>query len=327
MQKSIGIDVSKRSLDVAEYDESGSIVKSYESNTEKTVDKIIEDFSMNPESHKVVMEITGIYHLTIFYRFHELGFSVSTVNPLKIKRYGQMKMLKVKTDKADAFLIAEFGSKVNPPVNTPPKRYQEQVLQLIKCIEDYQEMRTSVIRRIESLVSRPNVVGSVLNSLKKTKSSYEQEIKKLENEVAALIKKYAPVTNENLQSIMGVGKRLSSTVIAMFGNFEEFANAKKLCSYAGICPSPKQSGTSLNHGGSISKQGSSYLRKVLFMASLMASKHNKQCHDLYKRLLAKGKSKKSALIAVANKLLRQIFAVAKYGIKYDPEFGNAVLSS
>ena len=71
----------------------------------------------------------------------------------------------------------------------------------------------------------------------------------------------------------------------------------------------------------ISKKGNSYLRNLLYMSALTAARLNKQCKLLYERLLSKGKTKKEALIAVLNKLVRQIFAVVKHGVKYDPDNG------
>jgi transposase len=66
--------------------------------------------------------------------------------------------------------------------------------------------------------------------------------------------------------------------------------------------------------------GNPLVRKKLYMCSLQASKYNKACRDLYQRLLAKGKPKKVALIAVANKLKKIAFAIAKSGLPYDNEY-------
>lgn len=327
MQKSIGIDVSKNSLDVAVFGIEEKESVHYNSNNAKTVDAIVSDFSMTPDNCIVVMEVTGIYHLRVFYRLHELGYKVSTVNPLKIKRFAQMKLLKVKTDKADAHLIAEYGYLMKPESNVPPSEVQCHIMQLLKCIEDQLDICTGIVRRLEALRCRPDALESVISSLEKIKNTCESEIKHLEKMIEELVKSYAPDVDDDLRSITGVGQRISSAIIGMFGRMESFSSAKQLCSFVGICPSPRQSGSSVKYGGSISKQGSPYLRKLLYMASLTASRHNNQCSELYQRLLARGKAKKSALIAVANKLLRQIFAVVKHKVKFDPMFGMPTLNT
>lgn len=66
--------------------------------------------------------------------------------------------------------------------------------------------------------------------------------------------------------------------------------------------------------------GNRKLRNLVFLAALSAYKYNRACKALFDRIVAKGKSKKLALIAVANKLLKQAFAIAKSGLPYNEDF-------
>lgn len=109
-------------------------------------------------------------------------------------------------------------------------------------------------------------------------------------------------------------------MIAYFQGFEKFITPKQVSSYMGICPSPYNSGTSINKTGSISRKGNSYLRKTIYMGALIAASHNKQCTALYTRLVLNGKNKKAAIIAVANKLIKQMFGVIKHGQEYSTDF-------
>ena len=102
--------------------------------------------------------------------------------------------------------------------------------------------------------------------------------------------------------------------------FQYFDSSKQVSSYFGLAPEETQSGTSINGLRKITKMGNPLVRKKLYMCSLQASRHNKACIDLCQRLLAKGKSKKVALIAVANKLLKIVFAIAKSELPYDREY-------
>ena len=113
---------------------------------------------------------------------------------------------------------------------------------------------------------------------------------------------------------------MAGAVIGYFGDMKDFETAKQLVCFIGSNPSPKESGSSVKGRGSISRKGNGYLRKLFFLAALSACKWNRSCKDLYERLVAKGKAKKVALIAVANKLIRQVFAVTKYSRGYDPVF-------
>ena len=124
----------------------------------------------------------------------------------------------------------------------------------------------------------------------------------------------------NLSSIKGIAKRTAILLIIHTNGFTDFTTSKQLSAYFGLCPQIRQSGTSLMGRGNISKSGNKDLRKMMFMCALSASVYNKGCKEQFQRLVAKGKCKKVALIAVSNKLLKQALAVAKSGIPYDPEF-------
>ena len=120
-----------------------------------------------------------------------------------------------------------------------------------------------------------------------------------------------------IESIPGIGRKTATMLLVLTDGFNRFETAKELCSYAGITPIIRNSGTSVNSRPRISKMGNRKLRNLLFMCSFTAYKCNKACKDLYDRIVAKGKSKKLALLAVCNKLLKQAFAIAKSRVKYD----------
>lgn len=109
-------------------------------------------------------------------------------------------------------------------------------------------------------------------------------------------------------------------MIIISDGFRKFESAKQFTCYIGLSPVENRSGTSIRGRRSISKQGNGKLRNLLFLCSFNACKYNKACRELYERIVAKGKSKKLALIAVANKLLKQAFAIAKSGLIYDQNF-------
>ena len=186
---------------------------------------------------------------------------------------------------------------------------------------------------MEQLISTRASFKNVLDALKAKKSAVEliqnlklqvqnltQEIKKIELQLIEFIKQYDSSLLTNLKSIKGIGVRTALVLIITTKGFENFESAKQLASYFGIAPTEKVSGTSVNGSRKISKMGNPLVRKKLFMCSLQASRFNKSCSQLYHRLLNKGKSKKLALIAVSNKLLKIAFAIAKSGLPYDENY-------
>ena len=95
-----------------------------------------------------------------------------------------------------------------------------------------------------------------------------------------------------------------------------------MSSYIGISPRIYQSGTSVNGRGKICKMGMGQMRKILFMSSLTASRHNLACKEMFERLVGKGKPKKVALVAVMNKLIKQAFVIGTKLESYNEEKYN-----
>ncbi len=125
---------------------------------------------------------------------------------------------------------------------------------------------------------------------------------------------------DNLCSIPGIGKKTAMFLIVITNGFESFKSSKQLSAYLGLAPTIRISGKTVRGQSRISKAGNSTIRNLLFMCSFTASERNKACHELFSRIVKKGKSKKLALIAVANKLLKQAFAIAKAEMKYEKNY-------
>ena len=160
----------------------------------------------------------------------------------------------------------------------------------------------------------------LINPLRITIRELTNQIKKLEGELKRLIEENESDLYSRLQTIPGIGKSTAAFMIVISDGFRKFESAKQFICYIGLSPVEKRSGSSVRGRSVISKQGNGKLRNLLFMCSFNACKSNKACRELYERIVAKGKSKKLALIAVANKLLKQAFAIAKSGLVYDQDF-------
>lgn len=320
MKKSIGIDVSMNTLDVALYDGNSYICKVYE-NSENGFKNLEKDLPKGRKSDKQIsMEATGVYHLKAAVYFQDKGYSVSVINPLIIKRFGEMKMLRAKTDPVDARTIAEYGfrEKAYSFIRKDGKR--ERISQLLKQIDDIHKMQTENNNRIHALNKVPVADETVVSIYKGISEFLKMNEHEAEKRIKTILEESFQSEYQKLIEIPGVGDRVSSLIIGFFGQFDHFENAKQVSSFIGLNPSCRQSGASINGRGSISKKGNRYMRKILFMAALSAGKYNKTCMALYERLLSRGKSKRVALIAVANKLIRQIFAITKYDRIYDENY-------
>lgn len=123
-------------------------------------------------------------------------------------------------------------------------------------------------------------------------------------------------TDDLLTSIKGIGVTLAAALIVATGGFTYFDNAKQLTRYLGLSPIYQQFGTSVNVKGHINQNGDSNLRSQLYVAAFSSLRCNAECKACFDRLRSNGKPGKVAVVAVANKLIRQAFAVVTQGKPY-----------
>jgi len=279
---------------------------------------------LNHNSH-CVMEATGYYHYKLAYHLLESGIKVSVENPLAVKRFIQMKLSKIKTDKSDSKLICEYAEQVELKLWQGNSKNEIECLQMVRSLSVYTKQSTMLKNKLHSEAVLGNPSRVVVSSLKRSLNHLEKEIKNLEDKLLVLVKQVHQDLLTRLGTIPGIGRKTAIMLVVLTGGFERFNSASELCSYAGLTPVIRQSGSSVNGRPRISKIGNQKLRNLLFMCSFNACKYNKACRDLYERIVAKGKSKKLALIAVCNKLLKQAFAIAKSGLIYDDTYRSTLV--
>ena len=315
--KYFGIDISALVFDVTDSDGNYHQFKNNEFGFRKFA-KLLSDMS------HCVMEATGYYHYQLAYHLLESGIKVSVENPLAVKRFIQMKLSKIKTDKSDSKLICEYAKQVELKLWQGNSKDEIECLQIVRALSVYTKQSTMIKNKLhgEDVLGNPSKL--VVRSLKRSLSQIKKEIKTLEDKLLVLVKETHQDLLTRLQTIPGIGSKTAIMLVVLTGGFERFTSGSELCSYAGLTPLIRQSGSSVNGRGRISKIGNKKLRNLLFMCSFNACKYNKACRDLYERIVAKGKSKKLALIAVCNKLLKQAFAIAKSGLIYDDAYKSTL---
>lgn len=309
----IGVDISKTSFVAAFPSGSGYRTETFTNDT-KGIRKFIGKLSS--ASHHCVMEATGNYCFLLLYLLERAGITASLVNPKKIKNFSRMMMSVTKTDDMDARLIADFGEKMRPA----PYKLPSESLMLLKqkktVIRQFQKQLTATKNLLSSLEPLPVKDKKSFASLKQTIVFLEKQIKHLEVDLVQTAEIVFEKQLKALTSIKGIGVTLATALIIATGGFTYFDNAKQLSRYIGICPTIEQSGSSINIHGHINRNGDENLRSMLYIASWSAIRYNKSCRECYERLRQRGKPGKVALVAVANKLVRQAFAVATSNTSY-----------
>ncbi|WP_188467182.1 IS110 family transposase, partial [Bizionia arctica] len=294
--KYFGLDISYLVFDVTDSDGNYYQFKNNPSGFKKFA-KLLDS-----NSH-CVMEATGYYHYQLAYFLLESGIQVSVENPLAVKRFIQMKLSKIKTDKSDSKLICDYAEQVELKLWKGNSKHQTECLQMTRLLSVYTKQMTMIKNKLHGETVLGNPSKAVVSSLKRSLKQIQKEVGILEEKLLILVKQEHQDLLTRLKTIPGIGKKTAIMLVVLTGGFERFSSAAELCSYAGLTPIIRQSGSSVKGRPRISKIGNQKLRNLLFMCSFTACKYNKACRDLYERIVAKGKSKKLALIAVCNKLL------------------------
>ena len=317
MQNVIGIDVSKKKLDVcALFD--GKTRK-------KIVDNSVSGFKSlrnwisqnNIKNPYICMESTGCYSEGVAEFFHKLGFKVSVVNPLQIKAFRNSKLIRQKTDSVDAKVIAEFCLQ-NDPSPWNPRSPEKKELHNINV--RISALKTEVNRASNALENK-NLSKVILKSI-------HDEIKFLKNQIALLEDEAQKIINSNqnlkeqfdrITKIKGVGEKLALAIIADMPDVSNFQKSGQFSAFAGVSPSHFQSGSSVRGKSHISRLGSKSIRKILYMSALVVKNHNPHFQKFVQKLQKKGKAPKVIIVAIMRKLMCILFGMLKNSSNFDPK--------
>lgn len=315
----VGIDISKDSFVAAYPTQTG-----YKTRTFKNTPAGVREFITSlPKDCHCVMEATGNYSMLLLYLLQKANILISMENPQKIKHFSRAMMSVTKTDEIDAKVIALYGEKMNP---TPYKIPTESLLLLKQkrtVLRQLKKHLTATLNLQESLSVLPKQDSKSKVAVEQTIKFLRKQISKMEEEITHLTQSEFDRQLTLLTSIKGISITIASALILATGGFTYFSSAKQLSRFLGLCPTYQQSGTSVNVKGHINRNGDSHLRSQLYIAALASLRCNSACRETFDHLKERGKSGKLATVAVANKLIRQAFAVVTSNKPYEDGFVSA----
>lgn len=311
----VGIDVSKSTINAA-FRSDGGWQSMVFGNDSKGFEGLLE---WAGSGKRFSMEATGGYHVELALALHAAGAEVSVLNPLSVKNYSRARLRRAKTDAADAQTIADFAERFGGeiPLWEPCGEMVAQARAVVGQLELLKTTRTTHANSIESQKLTPagrasaQIVAPLLEYL-------DAMLKALEKRLLELVEGFAKDSFGLLQTIPGIGPKTAAVLLAATDGFRPFPSASKVSAYFGMCPRIFESGSSVRGKGHICKMGFSYVRAYLYMCAVASQRCNEGCRAFYCRLVEKGKPKKVAFMAVANKLLRIAFAVVKSGKPWNP---------
>jgi len=312
----VGIDISKASFDAA-WEADGQVHHQCYDYTDEGMARLL---AQTPAAAHYVMEATGIYHARLALVLHASGRCVSVVNPLVIKRYAQMRLSRVKSDKADAELIQRYGEQHELSLWKPASAEVLELQQAHRWLDDLIRERARLANRQEAHAHHAQPSPFVARQMLAQQRQLDKQIKGCEQHLEVLVKKSFPELYARLLTIPAMGPKTALELIVITDGFSRFEDVKALCAYVGVSPTTFRSGTSVHGKGGIAKLGQGRMRQLLYLCSWTAKACNPACKALYARLKALGKPAKVINIAIAHKLLRQAFAVATTHSSFSAEY-------
>jgi transposase len=323
----LGMDVAKAKLDCCLLlDEvSGKRKTKVVSNTQSgCVDLLawVAKQNIPPEALHVVMEATGVYHEQAALALADAGVTVSIVNPAQVKDFGRGLAVRTKTDGVDSFVLARYGTLLKPAAWTPPSP-EARMLQALLARREAIAQDLQRERNRQEKAEATDTPMQIRQSLADSIEFLVKQLEQLQQDIDGHIDRNSGLKDDLalLQTIPAVGQQVGSHMLSVMHS-HEFGSAEQLAAYLGLVPVERQSGSSVLGRARLSKAGPARIRAVLYMAAIVATRYNPHVKAVYVRLLAKGKSKMSALGAAMRKLVHLCFGVIKTRKPYQPDYAK-----
>lgn len=295
----IGADVSKTRLDIHGLGELTSVA-----NDRYGIRRLIGRLRRS-RPQLIVVEATGGYERSLVHGLLDAGLPVVRVNPLRVRRFAQSRGILAKTDRIDARVLADFG------------RLNADQLRPMQPISDNARMLQELIARrrqlVEQSVANKNqrehvTLGSVRQSIDRTIKHLCKEIMLVEQQIQEIIDSDEKLSGRQrkLQSVPGIGARVSRVLVSELPELGEL-DRRKIAALVGVAPFNDESGG--YNGPRHIRGGRATVRSALYMATLVATRHDPVIRDYYNHLKANGKPKKVALVACMRKRLNYLTAI------------------
>jgi transposase len=316
MQGYWGIDVAKAELVVANGTQAETTTYL---NTAAGLQALLQRLEAAPVQ-LIIVEATGGYERGVVATLGGAGLPIVVVNPRQVRDFARATGRLAKTDTLDAHVLAEFGAKVQPERRPLPTREQDE---LRECLTRYQQVQQMLVAEQTRLLQALGRQGRqpLRKKIKRHIAFLERELHELDADLDDQLR-HSPLWREQddlLQSVPGIGTKTARTLLAFLPELGT-ASPAEIAMLAGLAPINRDSGSMRGRrriGG-----GRSHVRAVLYMATLVATRHNPVIRAVYQRLVAAGKPKRVAIVACMRKLLIILNAILKTKKQWQPNMAT-----
>jgi transposase len=302
----VGIDVSKANLDVYLLPQGTSLQVP---NSEAGVQLLIEQLNPTPP-HLVVVESTGGLERTLVEGLQQANLAVAVANPRKVKGFA-IALGKAKTDKLDAQVIARFAQSIPLQPRAVVDESSQQLSELMHRRQQIVEIQVAEKNRLS------RATQTVRSNIEEHLQQLAQHLDNLDEQIQTLGEQQADWQRKDqiLQSVKGIGRVTAALCLVELPELGKLSD-KQIARLVGVAPINHDSGK--HQGKRMISGGRTRVRCGLYMATLVASRHNPVIRNFYRRLLARGKLKQVALVACMRKLLVILNAMIRDNKTWQP---------
>jgi len=321
--QAIGIDVSKRTLEIAGLNGISELYTGQIANTSEAINDFIQSLVGGCFQGTIVCEATGHYHLILAVMACEAGLDIRAVNPLLSSKHAKSAIRKTKTDRVDAQVLAAM---VLTEPKLPPRlklsREMCQVRHTLGLIQTMEKHLQGLNRSLASYRERVDQLGceaadgfhEALDAVSHLRDSREQLLSGL----AQALMEGPPDRMETVERVEAVyGVTRANAALFCFSLDKTARSAKSWIAYTGLDVAIRESGTWRGYG-KLTKRGPAWLRKRLFQAAWGAVLNYRQARLYYDMLKTKGRKHNEAVIIIAKKLLSIMYAIIVRQETFDP---------
>lgn len=303
----VGIDVSKDRLDVHVLPSGEAFAVSRDAaGLEALIGRLLP---LAPKT--VAVEATGGFETVVAASLAAASLPVVVVNPAQVRAFAQALGKRAKTDPIDAAVIARFVEATNPEVRPLPDEET-------RMLSDLVTRRRQIIQMIVAEKQREKrAARRMKKSIARLLKALQKELTEIDADIDDAVRG-SPAWREKedlLASVKGVGPAIARTIIAELPELGTL-DRRQVAALVGLAPFTRQSGQW--RGRSFIGGGRATVRSAIFMGAMVAARWNPQLKAFHQRLVAAGKPKMVAIIAVARKLLTILNAIIRDGRPWQP---------
>jgi transposase len=304
MVRLAGIDVSKHTLDVYVMPSGESRTVSYDGRGLAALRRWLLDLGVAVAA----VEASGGYEREVSVLLEEAGLVVHRLNPLRVRRFAELRGRLAKTDRLDARTIAEFARAYPQDRQLVRAPRRDRLAEHLLVRRHTQDGITDCINQLEHLRD-----GRLRRLVTACKAALERTLATLDQRLAALLAEHDDLValSDRLRSVPGVGPVLATTLIALLPELGGLTR-RQIASLVGVAPFDRSSGRS--SGSKSIQAGRVLVRNALYMAAMVAARHNPDIKTFAKRLAAK--PGKVRLVACMRKLLVTLNAIVRDGAQW-----------